>query len=112
MSNANMAQMLAQRMMSPGAMAEFGDRTGNPDAQAQVGDGQTGSSVQEPGGMDNVAAAASMGGPAIDGNAGKGKPGDAGLGLLSSAHDSAKGKKKAEYKKALDHAHKKHHHKK
>ena len=103
-----MAKMLANRMMSPGALGEFGDRTGNPMAQEQAGDPETGSDKQEPGGMDAVAEAASMGGPSIDGNAGTGKPGDAGLGLLSSAHDSAHGKKKVAYKKALDHAHKKH----
>ena len=47
--------------------------------------------------MDAVAEAASMGGPAIDGNAGDGKPGDAGLGMLSAAHDAAYGKKKVAY---------------
>jgi len=99
----NMAQQLAQRMQSPGAMAELFDRTSNPQALSQVGPPASGSDVQEPGGVDDAAIAQSNAGPSIQGDAGGGMPGDAGLGMLSSAMASAHGDKKAALEKA--HAH-------
>lgn len=99
----NMAKGLAQRMQSPGAMAELFDRTSNPQALAQVGPPAMGSDKQEPGGVDDAAIAGSDAGPSIQGNAGAGMPGDAGLGMLEAAAASAHGDKKMALEKA--HAH-------
>lgn len=111
----NLAQMLAERMKSPGAMADFKDRTSNPQAIAGVGDAVTGSDKQEPYPLDAEAMGES---DADGGDSGGAAPGDVGLGMLEHAHAGAIGaKSKATFKKALDHAHAKHakhkaHHKK
>lgn len=111
----NLAQMLAERMKSPGAMADFKDRTSNPQAIAGVGDAVTGSDKQEPYPLN----AEAMGEDDADGgDSPDGMPGDAGTGMLAMAHSKAIGAKaKSVFKKALDHAHAKHakhkaHHKK
>lgn len=89
----SMAKVLSERMKSPGAMAELFDRTQNPLAQSQVGDAITGSDKQEPAPLDAQSA--------DEGD------GDEGLGMLQDAYHHAHGDKKAEYSKAIDHAHSK-----
>lgn len=106
----NLAQMLSQRMQSPGAMGEFKDRTSNPQAMAQMGSAMTGNDKQEGPPMEELNAIGdpdgAPAGPSIGGNGPSGTPSDAGLGMLSSAHANAVGEKaKAPFKKALDHAH-------
>lgn len=99
----NLAALLSQRMAAPGAQGAFQDVTGNPAAQALAsGPTAVGSDKQEPMDMDQ----ANMG----DGNeqagpdaSSTGMPGDAGLGMLESAHASAHGKKKEAYGKAIKH---------
>ncbi len=102
----NLAQMLAERMRSPGAMADFKDRTSNPQARQGVGDAVTGSDKQEPYPLDAEAMADS---DADGGDSRNGFPGSGGLGMLESAQRSAVGAKaKARFQKALDHAKAKH----
>lgn len=93
----NLAQMLAERMKSPGAMAAFQDVTSNPQARAGVGDGMTGADKQEPfpldtGGVDDEPQS---------GN--EHESGDAGLGMMEAAHALSHGKKKAALDKAIKH---------
>jgi hypothetical protein len=103
----NLAQMLAERMKSPGALAEFKDRTTHPERDAAVtaGDNSSmpGSGKQEPFPLD---AAGMSDGDGDD----QAPPGDAGLGMLESAHASMGnhgGKKKVALGKAIEHGKKK-----
>lgn len=109
----NLAEMLSERMKSPGAMAAFKDMTSNPQARAQVGPAAIGSDPAAGGpmqGMDTIGDPDGAGpsDPSIAGNAGGGMPGDSGLGMLSAAHASAHGKLKERYGKALAHGKAKH----
>lgn len=104
MNAMNLAQMLSERMKSPGAMGEFKDRTDQPAAMAGVGDGSTGGDKQEPFPLDTQGASDGV----LPDNPGQPVSGDGGLGMLSSAHAGAHGKLKERYAKAIAHGKAKH----
>jgi hypothetical protein len=91
----NIAEMLAQRMKSPGSMANFADRTDQPGAAQAVQD-QSGGAMVAPDGNDDAGAVVAD------------VSEDGGLGMLSSAHKLAHGKSKAALGKAIAHGKAKH----
>ena len=101
----NVAQMLAERMKSPGAMGAFKDMTSNPDAMKYV---QAGTATQMPGSGKQEPYPLETDGVDGDDTTQSGMPSDGGLGMLESAHASAKGKHKEVLGKALAHGKAKH----
>lgn len=106
MNGMNLAQMLAERMRSPGGVAAFKDTSSLPSAVKYV---QHGDATQMPG--DDKQQSFPLDTGDADGGEegdGHGGPGDGGLGMLQHAANADPGKHKKAIHKALEHAKSKH----